>query len=182
MQLNRDAIITSALDILDTYGIADMTMRRVAKQLEVAPGALYWHFRNKQELIDATARRILQPLFGESVIRSAPETCRHLRTLMIEHRDGAELVSAALSDEALHAQLQDAVAASISGADGERREIGAFTLLHFVIGAVLAEQTRTRLDEVSETAAPEVRAAFEDRFDNGVNIIISGLNTTGTLE
>src|SRR5690625_3315208 len=81
VQLNRETIIDTALSILNSFGLADMTMRRVAKQLDVAPGALYWHFKNKQELIGATARRILEPLLvdggDESGVDklSAPSTC-----------------------------------------------------------------------------------------------------------
>lgn len=182
VQLNRDAIITSALDILDTYGIADMTMRRVAKQLDVAPGALYWHFKNKQELIGATARRILQPLLEEPSELSTSETCLRVRDLMIAHRDGAELVTAALSDESLRSQLQGVVEASISGPHGPEYDVRAFTMLHFVLGAVLAEQSHTQLAEVSDNVDPTAHAAFKERFSKGVEIIISGFNSTGTLE
>ena len=59
VQLSKDSIIAASLTILGTFGLADMTMRRVAASLGVAPGALYWHFKNKQALIDATARTLL---------------------------------------------------------------------------------------------------------------------------
>ncbi|MDN6510824.1 MAG: TetR/AcrR family transcriptional regulator, partial [Corynebacterium sp.] len=49
MQLNRDRIHAAAFDILSEYGLGDLTMRRLAKTLEVAPGALYWHYPSKQE-------------------------------------------------------------------------------------------------------------------------------------
>ena len=62
MALNRTLILDTALDLLGKYGLADVTMRRVASALDVAPGALYWHLSNKQELIAAMARSILTPV------------------------------------------------------------------------------------------------------------------------
>ena len=50
MQLSRERITQAALELLSGYGLADVSMRRVASSLGVAPGALYWHIANKQEL------------------------------------------------------------------------------------------------------------------------------------
>ncbi|WIM72237.1 TetR family transcriptional regulator [Corynebacterium suedekumii] len=97
VQLSRDTIVTAAMEILDSYGLADMTMRRVATHLGVAPGALYWHLANKQQLIAAIADRILAPALDTTDPASPEELADRLRTALLAHRDGAELVSAALS-------------------------------------------------------------------------------------
>ena len=52
-QLSRECIIHAAADILQTYGLQDLSIRKVASQLGVQPGALYWHFPNKQALLGA---------------------------------------------------------------------------------------------------------------------------------
>ena len=62
MQLRRADVVDGAMAILDEYGLADLTMRRLASSLGVQPGALYWHFPNKQTLLGALADRILAPL------------------------------------------------------------------------------------------------------------------------
>ncbi|AFH91190.2 TetR family transcriptional regulator [Corynebacterium pseudotuberculosis] len=138
MQLSKDLIITASLEILDTYGLADMTMRRLAKKLGVAPGALYWHFKNKQTLIDATARRLLAPLFLLDP-NSPPDTVAHkVRAIMLEHRDGAELLSAALTDDVLRKEVEQ----RIRQAFGEHTysQLVATTLLHFILGSMVIEQ------------------------------------------
>ncbi|MFG6303991.1 TetR family transcriptional regulator, partial [Corynebacterium hesseae] len=66
MHLSRDAIVSTALELLTRYGLADVTMRRVATNLDVAPGALYWHVANKQSLIAAMTAEILSPVAGET--------------------------------------------------------------------------------------------------------------------
>ena len=43
MQLSPERITDAALAILAEYGLGDVSMRRVAAALGVAPGALYWH-------------------------------------------------------------------------------------------------------------------------------------------
>ena len=46
--------------MLDRYGLADLTMRRLATELGVQPSALYHHFPNKQALLAAVADEVLR--------------------------------------------------------------------------------------------------------------------------
>ncbi len=70
MQLHKRDVVEAATAILDNYGIADLTMRRLGRELNVSPGALYWHFANKQQLLGAIADRILEPV-GDAARRMA---------------------------------------------------------------------------------------------------------------
>ena len=92
MHINRESIIDAALSLLDAYGLGDVTMRRVASSLGVAPGALYWHIANKQALIAALAEDIISPVSGESL----EAISLNLRDLLLARRDGAEVVIAGL--------------------------------------------------------------------------------------
>lgn len=100
--LNRHDLVRRATAILDDYGIADLTMRRLARELDIAPSALYWHFANKQQLLGAVADHVLAPL-AESDRRDAPWQeridflCSALRDALLSHKDGAELVSASFA-------------------------------------------------------------------------------------
>ena len=47
-----------ALALADSGGLGVVTIRRLARELGVTPMALYWHFRNKDELLDAMMGRI----------------------------------------------------------------------------------------------------------------------------
>ena len=143
MQLSKDSIIAASLTILGTFGLADMTMRRVAASLGVAPGALYWHFKNKQALIDATARTLLAD-FLTSRYDDFPTACRALRDAMLATRDGAELISAALIDPTLRAEVTKVLSATVP-------ESGAVTALHFVMGATVLEQSEYLRLETTES-------------------------------
>ncbi len=56
---SRDDVIAAALAILDSLGLPDLTMRRLAATLDVQASALYWHFPNKQTLLASVSDRIV---------------------------------------------------------------------------------------------------------------------------
>ncbi len=50
-KLTGPAIIERAIRIGDTEGLDAVTIRRLAADLGVTPMALYWHFKNKEQLL-----------------------------------------------------------------------------------------------------------------------------------
>ncbi|MDY5785005.1 TetR family transcriptional regulator [Corynebacterium sp.] len=154
MQLTRATISHAALAILDEYGLADVSMRRVATSLGVAPGALYWHIKNKQELISNLAELIIAPLIDASP--TSPEaTCAQLRSALLAHRDGAEVVLSAVSqpDSPVGARLDAIVAESLRCADNETSEsdvlAAAEGLIFLTLGATYVQQSSTQLAEAT---------------------------------
>ena len=69
-----------ALELADTEGIDALTIRRLATELGVTPMALYWHFRNKEELIAGLADRILGEISTD--VDSTAAWPRQLRNLL----------------------------------------------------------------------------------------------------
>jgi TetR/AcrR family tetracycline transcriptional repressor len=61
-RLDRAEVLSSALTIADTDGLDAVTLRRVAAVWNVTPMALYWHFKDKDALLDALVERILGEL------------------------------------------------------------------------------------------------------------------------
>jgi TetR/AcrR family transcriptional regulator, tetracycline repressor protein len=54
-RLSRAAVVERGLAIGDAEGLEAVTIRRLATELGVTPMALYWHFRNKEELMTGLA-------------------------------------------------------------------------------------------------------------------------------
>ncbi|MDQ4093397.1 MAG: TetR/AcrR family transcriptional regulator [Actinomycetota bacterium] len=52
LPLSRPRIVRAALRLVDDKGLAALTMRALATELEVSPMALYNHVRDKDELVD----------------------------------------------------------------------------------------------------------------------------------
>src|SRR6478752_5953731 len=58
--LSREAVIDHALTVADLDGLGAVSIRRIAQDFGVTPMALYWHVKNKDELLAAMGDRILE--------------------------------------------------------------------------------------------------------------------------
>jgi AcrR family transcriptional regulator len=94
--LTREAIIDAALRVLDREGIDGLSMRRVADELGTGAASLYWHVRNKGELLQLLNER----LAGEIELpepdpdrwqEQLKDVARQMRAGAHEHRDAARL-------------------------------------------------------------------------------------------
>jgi len=56
-QLDRDAWIVGAIEVLAEEGIAGLRVEVLAKRLKVTKGSFYWHFKDRQALLDAVLER-----------------------------------------------------------------------------------------------------------------------------
>lgn len=94
--LGREAIVDAALAILDRDGIDGVSMRRVAEELGTGPATLYWHVRNKDELLDLILERVIgeveppepDPSRWKEQLR---EMAHAMRGVMNSHRDLARV-------------------------------------------------------------------------------------------
>ncbi|WP_151530327.1 MULTISPECIES: TetR/AcrR family transcriptional regulator [Corynebacterium] len=188
VQLSKQAIIDSAMTILDTFGLADMTMRRVATHLGVAPGALYWHIPSKHALIAEIAQEILAPAWAEMPAEGVDkhwserleQAADRLRECLNAHRDGAEIVSAALPQPELAARAGEIFRAHLPPEiPAAQREDMAAVFLHYVIGAVLAEQSTRQLTELAhprEKCPSHLHEVdYRGRFDMGAQLLVKGI-------
>jgi AcrR family transcriptional regulator len=60
--LSRDAIVEAALRLLDREGAHGFSMRRLADELGVGAGAIYWHVENKEQLLQHVFDRVIGDL------------------------------------------------------------------------------------------------------------------------
>ena len=52
-EATRQAILQSAMDTFYEKGYSKTTFDEIAKRINLTKGAVYWHFRNKPDLIAA---------------------------------------------------------------------------------------------------------------------------------
>jgi len=81
VDLSRDVVVERALEISDVEGIEAVTIRRLASEFGVTPMALYWHVKNKEELLDAMGDRIFEG-FGAAAVSTTGPWHQQLRIIM----------------------------------------------------------------------------------------------------
>lgn len=174
VQLNRDRILTAAFDILDEFGLGDLTMRRLARTLDVAPGALYWHFPSKQDLLGGIADRILEPTGDADDAEATADwqsrargTAATLLSQLTGTRDGAEVVSAALATGTVSHDPAQTLAASLAGSPAEDVELTGWVLSRYLLGAATDLQTAA-----AAGAAPRP----ESQVLAGVDLVLTGVS------
>src|SRR3954471_1818236 len=62
MAINREAVLDATLALAEERGLDAVSMREVARRLEVTPMALYRHVGDKQGLLDGLVERLLDEL------------------------------------------------------------------------------------------------------------------------
>jgi TetR/AcrR family transcriptional regulator, tetracycline repressor protein len=62
IELSRDAIVERALAIADAETLDAVTIRRLGQEFGVTPMALYWHVKNKDELLDAMGDALFEDM------------------------------------------------------------------------------------------------------------------------
>ncbi len=95
--LDQRQIVQAALGLLDEVGFDGLTMRNLAKKLGIKAASLYWHVRDKQELLLLLADEICSSMrepdrslpWGDQLERLAHE----VRQGLLAHRDAARVLA-----------------------------------------------------------------------------------------
>ncbi len=94
--LNREAVVQTALAMLDTVGLDGLSMRALADRLEVKAASLYWHLRDKDQLLELVAEAVLDrvtvPISPPSWRAQVIAACGELAQFLGEHRAAATVV------------------------------------------------------------------------------------------
>jgi TetR/AcrR family transcriptional regulator, tetracycline repressor protein len=204
MSIQKSQIIQTAIAILDRDGLEGVTLRRLAKELDIKAASIYWHIPSKERLLDEMANAILVEQFGTFDFKNDErdwaewlDTLAHmLRTAMLAHREGARVVAGAHPDIAVMlVKLWDLTVRVLHkhGFSYGKSVTIALTLINFTFGSVIEEQASpphapapdempNDLPSILESfqAMATAMEAWQDegndgRFDTGVRIIINGV-------
>jgi len=194
-RLDRSQIVEAALELLDAQGLSGLTTRKVAERLGVKSASLYWHIRDREELLDLLSDRIVADArwpAASSGWREKVEGLMHeyLRCLLA-HRDAARVAAGRppagpnrlRGAEMLLGALLDAGLSELESIDA------GLVLTTYVVGFALEHQAAAtasvgapRLDDDFLEAYPtlgrlaEVRPVTgSDRFGEGLQLILEGI-------
>lgn len=168
--LEREKVVTAALELLNEVGFEGLTLRKLADKLGVKASALYWHFDNKQDIIDLLALRIIEGEFKNADPADfAKATWQELlsgmahgmRNALRRYRDGAlVLASADLSRSNLSFKGRDLMMTRMVelGFSGKLAFTSMFLIGRYTLGCVFEEQADPRNRETLDSIIAERRA------------------------
>lgn len=169
--LDRATVVQTALELLKEVGLDGLTTRRLADALGVKSPALYWHFRSKQELLNAMADALIRaagmgpPHAGETWQEWLARRARAYRASLLAYPDSVRIVARAqqLSPDAIRALNEELAAMVDRGFEAVQalRTISALT--NYVNGFILQEQNPRQ----STTTGPVTRDALAALLGEG---------------
>jgi AcrR family transcriptional regulator len=202
--ITRERIVAAALELLDEKGMEGITVRALAARLDVQAPALYWHVRNKQELLDEMStvvmRRVTAGLAtiptGAGWRDDLAAYARILRAEYLLHRDGARIFSGTRIADPDVVKAKEPWLARLTSAGFTLAEADDATDLvtAFVVGFVIEEQERGQSAETDPAryslaerdawlgedadlvkAAGHLRDDGDERFERHLGIVLDGL-------
>ena len=175
MKIHQRQVIDVALTLLDEHGLAELQMRAVASRLNVQASALYWHVRNKGELLSLMAWH-----FYDGALSSIPAGLSWrewlltygvtFRKALLGHRDSAQLCAIARpldddTDAATDRLTTPLIAAGLS----RHLALSYYSsVVSLVLGWCIYEQSEALHDYLARMIG------FDESFTTGLNALVAG--------
>lgn len=178
--LDRPTIVATALRLLDEVGVDGLSTRRLAAELGIKSASLYWHFKDKGELLNEMSGVMFEECLRRPDISDPAfnwvdwlsDGCRSIRRTALSRRDGAQ-VMARPRPKAPNTRIdfeENVRALMTSGLTDMECRLTMQTLRRFAIGAALQEQS-------TANAGASVVLSGEEGFEFGLQTFIDGLKT-----
>ena len=191
----QEHIVRAALRILDDDGLDAVSLRAVAKALNVHLNTVSWHVGTKSRLCELMADAVLagMPLDGLPAEWRARllDLSHRYRTALLAHRDGAALVAGTYPacENTLRIGEEFVSCLLDAGCDERDSAWACWTIIYFTLGLVQEEQSAPEqvgpvLDgDVSEADYPALGQVmkhltddrFEERHRFGLDLILSAV-------
>ena len=195
-QLSRELITRTATDLVAREGLAALSMRRLAQELDVWPMSVYRHFRDKEDLLDAVAaagaKEVAVPRARGTWRRQIPALAEEARVILA--RQPPDLRRRTIMSGGV-LQLTDAALRALrtAGLPPADAATAWAAVLAYVLGSIelaaaagTERQMRTALLASSddehpdlEAAAPELAhslAGGEAAFRDGLERVLDGIS------
>jgi TetR/AcrR family tetracycline transcriptional repressor len=201
--LTQDQVVRGAVDLMARAGLEALTLRRLATELGVSAPTLYWHVRDKRQLLDlmaealvARAGRSTSPAPGQPWWEWLAERARRHWQVLTYHRDAALVVAGNRPTEATLPEIEQVVASLVAVGFPPAEALRTILAIgNYVIGCAVEYQAEAArgpeagrdarfLEQLREAGdLPNLRAALADLdrpdrgagFEHGLALLIGGI-------
>jgi AcrR family transcriptional regulator len=204
--LSRELVLRTALAIADRGGLESLSMRKLGQELGVEAMALYYHFANRDEIVDG----IVDLVFGEIDLppdgadwrRAMRQRAISLRDALLRHRWAVGLMESRRNPGPANLRHHDAVIGSLrAGGFDMAMAAHAYSLLDAYIYGFALTKMNLPFDATTDIAemagsmlepfplgeypnladfitehAMKPGYDFADEFEYGLDVILDGLD------
>jgi TetR/AcrR family tetracycline transcriptional repressor len=186
MEISRETLVLAAIDILNREGIEGLTMRALARVLEVKAPALYWHIKNKQDLIDQIAEKMSEemlPSCGLSDPRKyLSEFARVYRQKLLEVRDGVAIFLRSYPSTPVRCEtIKNALISLLHIGVKEKHCLVAAGMYNNYVLSFVADEVVFKANPDGQPAFIATilgtgyeRMSFDKQFEYGLNVLFAG--------
>lgn len=164
--LDRQRLVNAAVDLLREKGLAALSTRQLAERLGVQSPALYWHIRDKNELLglvaDAICARMQLPSKDRSFRGRLEDIAWEYRRVLAIHRDAPRLFAELAPTGPHRMKLYDvAVGAFLDGGFAPPEAIAMATFYRNYLLGMITEEARQLSPAHPDALRPAVALGAE---------------------
>jgi TetR/AcrR family tetracycline transcriptional repressor len=170
-ELNKAAILSIALDLVDERGLEAVTMRRIADAAGLTPMSLYRHVRTKEEILIGLGE-LAWDLLAYNPPDDPPwdelllESFKHMHRMLLDHPGVLDILLVMPGSSLAAYRMLDRLMGALNGAgfSCDAAFLAVLTLENYTLGFAIQQRTRVRRDHAGKTIVqPELPA---DEFPN----------------
>jgi AcrR family transcriptional regulator len=204
LPLSRERVLDAAIKLVDQGGLGSLSMRKLGQEFGVEAMALYYHFANKDELIDGIVDIVFSeielPTDGTGWKAAMRQRAISMRDVLLRHRWAINLMESRRNAGPANLRHHDAVIGNLRAAGFENVMVArAYSLLDAYIYGFALTKINLPFDaseEVAEVAqgmlqrfpvneypnlvayiAEHLKPGYDygDEFEYGLDLILDGL-------
>jgi AcrR family transcriptional regulator len=203
--LNRDRVLEAAVALADRGGLEALSMRKLGQELGVEAMALYYHFANKDRVLDGMVDRVFEevelPQVGADWRVAMRQRAMSLHDALGRHRWAIGMMESRAMPGPANLRHHDAVIGCLRSAGFDMATVAhVYSLLDsYIYGFALTKMNLPfdALDDIAETAqtmlepfAPDEYPSlvafitehamqpgydYADEFEYGLDIVLDGI-------
>jgi TetR/AcrR family tetracycline transcriptional repressor len=201
--LTQEQVVKRAVELMAEAGLEALTLRRLATELGVSAPTLYWHVRNKRQLLDLMAEALVSragrstaPAPGQPWWEWLAERARLQWGALTSQRDAALVVAGNRPTEAALPEIEQVLGSLVAvGFPPDEALRTILSIGNYVIGCAAEHQAEAAREPDAERDArlleraeelPNLRAAMaglerpgpaagEAGFEHGLALLIGGV-------
>jgi TetR/AcrR family tetracycline transcriptional repressor len=189
MEISPETIVGAAIDILNRDGLEKLSMRSLAAVLGVKAPALYWHIKNKQELIDQIAEKISAEMLTSCGLGNARkylvEFAHVYRKKLLEVRDSvAVFLSSYPSTPARCETIKNAMISLLHIGIKEKHCLIAAGMYNNYVLSFVADELVFKANPAGQPPFINTilgtgyeKMSFDEQFDCGLKVLFAGFKT-----